>query len=250
MELPGSESLLVVGDWGSGSDSQDEVAAQMAAYAEQRQVAAIVSTGDNLYSDDAEELMTPFAWATERGIPFVIVWGNHDVESRRRIDVVNETFNEPPAWWIHDWGPVDLVVLDSTRVDSRQQLDFFTSAMAASDDPTILAFHHPPYSCGSHGDTASVIAEWVSRFDDDVFMVLNGHEHNYQRFESGDVTYVVTGGGGQSLTELADCPVDHPQRTAGEAVHHFVALELEDDLSITAIDADGNIVDDFSIALP
>ena len=60
----------------------------------------------------------------------------------------------------------------------------------------------------------------------------------------------VTGGGGQSLTELADCSDDHPERVAGEAVHHFIALELTDSLNVTAIDADGEVIDEFSLGLP
>lgn len=250
MGLPGGESLLIVGDWGAGTAAQAEVAAEMEQYARQEEVAAIVTTGDNLYSDDVDQLMEPFAWAMERDIPFLIAWGNHDLDSARRIEIIDETFDDPPRWWSHEWGPVDILVLDSTQIDSRPQSRFLVNAMAASNDPTIMAFHHPPFSCGSHGDTENVLTEWVPRFDDDVFLVLSGHEHNYQRFESNDVTYLVTGGGGATLTELDECRADHPRRIAGDSVHHFVALELDDTVSVTAIDSDGNVLDEFSLPLP
>lgn len=250
LTLSGNDALLVVGDWGSGTDAQEDVAAQMAAYAQQRQIAAIVTTGDNFYSDNASELMQPFAWATDADIPFLISWGNHDVESRRRIELIDDTFGDPPRWWSHDWGPLDIVILDSTQVDSDQQRRFLVDTLTASDDPTIVVFHHPPYSCGSHGGTDGVLTEWVPHFDDDVFLVFSGHEHNYQHFESDDIAYLITGGGGRSLTELADCSDDHPRRIAGEAVHNFVALELTDSLNVTAIDADGEVIDEFSIGLP
>jgi len=250
MALPGNEALLVVGDWGSGTDAQIEVAAQMEDYAQTHTVGAIVTTGDNFYSDNVGDLMEPFAWATEGDIPFLISWGNHDVESRRRIESIDGSFGDPPRWWSHDWGPLDIVIVDSTQVDSEPQRRFLVEALTESDDPTIVVSHHPPYSCASHGDTNNVLTDWVPHFDDDVFLVLSGHEHNYQRFEFDDVTYVVTGGGGQSLTELADCSDDHPARIAGEAVHHFVALELTDSLDVTAIDADGGAIDEFSLGLP
>ncbi|HEX6301999.1 MAG TPA: metallophosphoesterase [Acidimicrobiia bacterium] len=250
MALPGNQSLLVVGDWGSGTEAQVEVAAQMKDYAQHHAVGAIVTTGDNFYSDNASDLMKPFAWATEGDIPFLISWGNHDVDSQRRIELIDDTFGDPPRWWSHDWGPVDIVILDSTQIDSRQQRRFLVDALTTGDDPTIVVSHHPPYSCGSHGNTQSVLTDWVPLFDDDVFVVISGHEHNYQRFESDDVTYLVTGGGGQSLTELADCSDDHPRRIAGEAVHNFVALELTDSLNVTAIDAEGEVIDEFSLGLP
>lgn len=250
MELPDNQAILVVGDWGAGTESQREVAAQMEVFARDRPVAAIVTTGDNFYSNNADELMEPFDWATDRDIPFLITWGNHDIESGRRIDLIEETFDDPPRWWAHEWGPVDLLMLDSTQIDSRQQSQFLVDAMADGDDPTIVVFHHPPLSCGSHGDSTEVLSEWVPRFDEDVFLVVSGHEHNYQRFESNDLTYVVSGGGGQSLTELADCSDDHPERIAGEAVHHFVALELTESLSATAINRDGNVIDELSLTLP
>lgn len=250
MNLPGNESLLVVGDWGSGTDAQEEVAAQMAAYAQQREIAAIVTTGDNFYSARVSNLMKPFTWATDHEIPFLIAWGNHDVATQRLIELVDDTFGDPPRWWSLDWGPVDIVILDSNQVDSDQQRRFLLDALTTSADPTIVVFHHPPYSCGVHGDTEIVQDEWLPHFDDDVFLVLNGHEHTYQHFEDDDITYVVTGGGGASLTELGDCPKDHPRRIAGKATHSFVALELTDSLNVTAIDVDGDVIDEFSLGLP
>jgi len=249
MDLSSDKSLLVVGDWGSGTDSEQDVAEAMATYAGTRKIAAIVTTGDNFYEDDARQIMEPFGWARERNIPFLITWGNHDVESQRRIDMIEETFAEAPRWGMHEWGPIDIVMLDSTQVASGRQMEFFQHVIVESDDPTIVVFHHPPYSCGSHGDDEAVAARWVTRFDDDVVLVLSGHEHNYQRFESDGVAYVVTGGGGATLTDLADCSNDHPARVSGEAVHHFVALELTDSLNVTAIDSDDNVIDEFSLPL-
>lgn len=248
-DFAASGDLVVIGDWGSGTPSQEAVAGSMARYTSERDIAAILTTGDNLYSDNAGSLMAPLEWATERDIPIVVSWGNHDVDTHTRIALINEWFGDPPRWATHEWGPVDIVILDSTQVGSDEQTHYLIDALATNDDPTIVVFHHPPYSCGSHGDTAEVLDEWVPRFDEDVMLVLTGHEHNYQRFETGGVTYVVTGGGGAGLTELAECPTDHPPRVAGEAIHHFVVLELTRGLTVTAIDAGGRVVDEFTLAL-
>lgn len=248
-QFSASGDMLVVGDWGSGTDSQDRVAEAMADYAAGREIAAILTTGDNFYSDNVDDLMEPFAWATDDDIPFLVAWGNHDVESETRIELMNDVFDDPPRWVHHEWGSVDIVILDSTQLEDARQLDFLERSLESTEDPTIVVFHHPRYSCGTHGDTPGMDA-WVDAFDDDVFLALAGHEHNYQRFQADGVSYVVTGGGGRSLTGLADCPADHPERLAGEETFHFMVLELDDTLEATAIDADGDVLDEFSIGIP
>lgn len=250
-ELPAGGDLLVLGDWGSGTSAQEEVARAMADAAEALDPVAIVTTGDNFYSDDAAALMEPYRWATARDIPFLITWGNHDIENANRVEIIDETFDDPPNWVVHEWGAVDLLLLDSNQVDSTEQVEFMTTVLESSSDPTIVVFHHPPYSCGAHGDTPSVKETWVPKFDDDVFLVLSGHEHNYQRFKIENVSYVVTGGGGRTLTELAVCSTDHPDRVAGASTHNFVTLEQErGEVSLTALDADGTVIDEVSLPLP
>jgi predicted phosphodiesterase len=222
----------------------------MSDYAETAEVAAVITTGDNFYFDETDPLMAPFAWAEEAAIPFVVSWGNHDIATPARIDAVESEFEHADRWGIHEWGSLDIIVLDSTQVDSEDQLTFFDAAMAGSEDPTIVVFHHPPYSCGSHGGTEAIRDNWVALFDDDVLLVLSGHEHNYQRFASDGVNYVVTGGGGRFLTPLAECPPEHPERLFGDQTHNFVALSLSEELSISAIDDEGTVIDGFSVALP
>jgi 3',5'-cyclic AMP phosphodiesterase CpdA len=249
--IPSSHDLAVLGDWGSDGAAQDRVASTLRAKSRELEFGAIVTTGDNLYTDNARELMEPYEWALDREIPFLVTWGNHDIETEKRVEVVNETFGGPPRWALHEWGDIDLLILDSNQIHSLEQIDFLTRTLQSSDDPTIVVFHHPPFSCGSHGDTQAVIDTWVARFDEDVFLVISGHEHNYQRFDVDDVTYLVTGGGGRSITELRDCPGDHPDRIAGEAIYHFVTLEqLGEELSLTAVSANGAVIERVSLALP
>ena len=250
LEVEDVDALLVVGDWGSGTLPQGAVAGAMMRYTEANEVEAILTTGDNLYSDDTEFLLHPFSWAIEAEIPFWITWGNHDVESEDRIEAMEEAFDDPPRWSGHRWGDVDVVILDSTQIGSEEQLQFLTDTLAASDRATIVAVHHPPYSCGFHDDSENVQNTLLPRFDDDVFLVLSGHEHNYQRFQEGDITYVVTGGGGATLTDLDTCSGDPPERSSGESTHHFMALQQGDDLTVRAYDVSGEIIEEFGLAIP
>jgi hypothetical protein len=59
-------------------------------------------------------------------------------------------------------------------------------------------------------------------------LVLNGHIHNYERFEQNKVEYVVTGGGGAEPYPLlirgsADLYHDHPR---GRPVYHYLTLDV------------------------
>jgi Icc-related predicted phosphoesterase len=245
-----ADALLVIGDWGSGTLPQGAVAGAMMRYAEGNAVEAILTTGDNFYSDDAEFIMHPFGWAIEAEIPFWITWGNHDLDTPDRIAAIDEVFDDPPRWTTHRWGNVLVVILDSTQPDSDHQIDFLTQTLADTDLPTIVVFHHPPYSCGLYGHDEIIQQNWVTRFDEEVFLVLSGHEHNYQRFEDSGTTYVVTGGGGAALTELRDCPTDGPEAVAAESTHHFLILDQGDDVTVSVVETGGDLVDEFEVPLP
>ena len=248
-EPPGQ--LLVVGDWGSGTLPQGAVAGSMQRYAEAHVIDAILTTGDNFYSDDTEFLMRPYGWVEEQEIPWWITWGNHDVESESRIAAIDETFDSPPRWVVYAWGRVDVVILDSNQVSSLEQAFFFLQSMASSERPMVVALHHPPYSCSHYGSTIDVVNEMVGLLDDDVVLVLAGHDHNYQRFENAGITYIVTGGGGRDLYPLRDCPVNHPEQLAGAELYHFLALEqLDDEITVTAMDVNGSSIEEISIPIP
>lgn len=223
----------------------------MARYADGTEIAAILTTGDNFYSDDAELLMEPLDWAISNDITFWIAWGNHDVESRSHIDAVEASFSHPDRWTTHSWGNLDIIILDSNQVDSTEQLEFLEQAMDSSERGTIVVFHHPPFNCGSHNAKEEIQESWVSRFDNDVFLVLSGHDHNYQRFEKEDVTYIVTGGGGQRLYDIETCPKDHPQLLAGVTSHHFLSLDqTESQLIVEVMDVNGGLLDTVVLPIP
>lgn len=243
--------ILVVGDWGSGTAPQGAVAGAMQRFAAEHPVTAVLTTGDNFDLDDTELLMQSYLWVEDAGIDWWITWGNHDVESEQRINAINNTFGDPPLWTVIEWANADVVILDSNQVTSLTQAAFFLNAMAASDRPMIIALHHPPYSCSHHGSTTEIVNQWVQVLDDDVILVLSGHDHSYQRFEERGVAFVVSGGGGSTLRPLSECPENHPEQIAGAELHHFLAIhQTETGLTVTAIDVNGDAIDQFSIEFP
>jgi acid phosphatase type 7 len=54
--------------------------------------------------------------------------------------------------------------------------------LAASGSACVLAYwHHPRFSSGGHGDDESVQPLWQALYDHGPAVVLNGHDHDYER---------------------------------------------------------------------
>jgi hypothetical protein len=240
--------LLVIGDFGSGGSAEYAVADAMRSWVQTRDVAAILTTGDNLYTSNVDKAWTtPFGWVFDAGIPVWVTWGNHD---NQRPEAVNAAFGDPPRWSEHTWGDAMVLSIDSTDVGSADQEQWLEAALLGATSPVIVAEHYPAFSCSFHGDSAAVRNTWAPLFERaGVVAVLSGHEHNYQRFEQGGVEYVVSGGGGAGLYDLKSCPNGHPARIAGDAIHHFLAISQNAvGFTVQAVASDGSIIDTFEVA--
>ena len=109
-----------------------------------------------------------------------------------------------------------------------------------------LGNHQPAWSCSVHGSNREVDRWWVPVLERyRVALVLNGHDHNYQRFVSaGGVNYVVTGGGGKDLYPVTRCPSGTPRRVAAAARNHFTAVEVRPrSLTVRAVGGNGQVID-------
>jgi acid phosphatase type 7 len=88
-----------------------------------------------------------------------------------------------------DVGAWHLVALNSNcskvggcEADSPQ-VQWLRADLAAHPTACTLAFfHHPRFSSGDHGSEPSLAQLWQVLYDGGVEVVLNGHEHIYERF--------------------------------------------------------------------
>ena len=222
----------------------------MALRAETDPPVAVLTTGDNLYDVDPAFALMPYDWMDANGVEFWITWGEEDVSDPARIQAIDTSFDSPPRWLALTWGAVEIVILDSTQVDSPEQQDFLEGAMAAGAAPTLVVFHHPPFTCTADDPGVPSVDGLTELLDGDVVMVLSGHYGGYQRFEDAGIQYVVSGGGGNTLDEILPCPEDQPQLASGDAIHHFLAISQEEtQLRVEAVNVTGSVIDAFSVAL-
>jgi acid phosphatase type 7 len=107
---------------------------------------------------------------------------------------------------------------------SSAQTRWLASDLSATTKPCILAYWHQPRWTGTAGNNGTYKAWWSLLYQHHADLVLNGHEHDYQRFAMLDpsglpardgIVEIVVGTGGESLQSVAQTakpfPLAHPK---------------------------------------
>jgi calcineurin-like phosphoesterase family protein len=245
---PVRSGLVAFGDFGGGR-AQLAVARAMERWAAGHRVDALVTTGDNVYQRGEPHLFPaqldePYRELRRRR-PMWVTLGNHDVVAGHGQAQLRH-LGLPDLPYARSLPALELLFLDANRVDAGQAA--WLEARLAAPGPALrtVVFHQPAWSCARHDAQRRVVELWVPVIERHrVALVLNGHDHNYQRFVSdGGVTYVVTGGGGRDLYPLRACPAGGPRRVVGSVRHHFTAVEVRPrSLLLTAVADDDTVLD-------
>lgn len=251
---PGSDEsvrFVAIGDSGDGA-YQSRVFAQM------RKVPFdfMMHTGDIAYTSGTEaQLQEQFFRVYEptlRSFAAFPTAGNHDYGAHDGAAFLGSFVlpenGDAERSYSFDWGDVHFVALDTERIGAEQAA-WLDADLGASSLPWKIVFaHRPPYSSGEHGSDAAFRRHFAPVLESHrVPLVLNGHEHDYERTKpQNGVTYVVTGGGGHSTR-----PVGSSGFTAfSESVLHFVYVEITGRrLLLHAIDGIGREFDQALIEL-
>ena len=97
---------------------------------------------------------------------------------------------------------------------SSAQTSWLQSDLVANRSACVLAYwHHPRFSAGLVGDSTGVGPLWTALYNAHADVVLNGHEHVYERYAPQDpvgqattngIREFVVGTGGESLDEMSN----------------------------------------------
>jgi acid phosphatase type 7 len=178
----------------------------------------VFTAGDNAYEDGS---------ATNFKSCYAPTWGR--VLSRTRPAPGNHDYNTPGAapyyayfgaragepgkgYYSYELGTWHVVVLNSNiDADAKSpQIAWLEADLKAHETAcTAAIWHHPRFSSGVHGSDARFQSFWETLYTAGVDVVLNGHDHDYERFApqtpdgKGDakkgIREFVVGTGGASL---------------------------------------------------
>jgi acid phosphatase len=253
--VPGATAairILAVGDFGVGGERERATGTAISHYEQRYPAKLLVTLGDNDYTRSPAAFkrnwQAAFGWLDGAGVKVAGTLGNHDYEvDRGRYELA--TLGMPSPYYSRRIGNVELFLLDSNAIDDAQTAWLSRRLRASSARWKIVAFHHPPYSCGFHSGNRTVVAGWVPLFERyGVALVLSGHEHSYQRFARRGVAYVVHGGGGAPLYPPLPCPSGYPERLGSQLGFGFLSiLAGTRRLRVTALDLRGRRVDRVSL---
>ena len=100
------------------------------------------------------------------------------------IIVLNSCLEHEPAVWDDGSPPERLKQVQCVGPGSQQE-QWLRDDLAAPENQTactLAYWHHPRFSSGSHGNSTSVSRIWSALYEAGADVVLNGHDHIYERF--------------------------------------------------------------------
>ena len=179
----GSVTAIVAGDISSCENDNDELTAQLL----DTNPGTVLSVGDNAYDSGTLSQFTNCfdpTWGRHKD-RIKPVPGNHEYLTSSASGYF-QYFNNIPSYYAYDLGSWRIYALNS-EIDvsaSSEQVKWLQADLAANPNQCVLAYWHKPrWSSGkNHGGAEAYQTLWQIFYEAGAELVLNGHEHNYERF--------------------------------------------------------------------
>ncbi|MEQ8833627.1 MAG: hypothetical protein RIB67_04200 [Miltoncostaeaceae bacterium] len=244
--------LAVKGDWGHGTAAQAAVTRRICAEHRRAPLAAVVTTGDNFSRPEGvatpANFTRPEACLRRAGVPYIAAWGNNDLAG----DATAIALGAPGRYYATPVGPLRLVVLDANSPADPAQLAFLDAELAAArsaGEVPVPVMHQPLASAGYHSPDPDQRALWVPRLRAaGVRVVLQGHNHAYERIVADGITHLTTGGGGAPVFPCLRRP--EGLRSCRPRHHALIVTAWADWLFSEALTPEGEVLDRALLALP
>jgi hypothetical protein len=275
--IPGAVVLIGAGDIGVCGTSGDEATGAIVdSIIRADSVAgiqtAVFTAGDNAYPSEFAGTVRYFqrclagSWGKPRILKVIHpALGNHDYDSGS-ADPYFDFFGEKAGprgkgYYSYNLGGWHAVALNSelfagagSSAEVKAQENWLRADLAANPTRCTLAyFHRPLFSSGTYGSTPEPRALWQILYDAGVDLVLNGHEHDYERFQpqtprgavdpAKGIEQIVVGTGGGVLRNIMT-PL--ALNSAYQIHGHFGVLKLQLGDSVYSrafIDTNGRVWD-------
>jgi calcineurin-like phosphoesterase family protein len=245
----GSLKFSVLGDFGTGSQSQYQLAEQMVTLHGRFKYDLVVMVGDNLYGserpqDFKKKFELPYKPLLDAGVRFYASLGNHDAREQRFYKLFNMNGN---LYYSFNPSPnVRFFMFESTYPVPEQIAWLEKELKASTSIWKIVVFHHPLYSSGGRHGSDFLLREVLEPLfvKYNVSVVLNGHDHFYERIKpQKGIAYFVVGSGGQ-LAKGNIQPGSGITAKAFDTDQAFMAAEIAGEkMYFNAISRTGQTVD-------
>jgi hypothetical protein len=185
----------------------------------------ILGLGDYVYPDGTPAYFTSCfdpVWSSIK-TRFIPAAGNHEYQYTNAggyYSYFGAAAGDPTqGYYSFNLGSWHLIALNSNCSAvggcgvGSQQLSWLQADLGANTQKCILAYwHHPLYGSGLEGNTPEVLDFWQALYAAHATLVINGHNHDYERFGPMDpvgnpdplsgITEIVSGTGGKDHSPL------------------------------------------------
>jgi hypothetical protein len=199
----------------------------------------VFTAGDNAYEDGSA---TDYArcygptWGRVLDRTILPAPGNHDWQTKGAAGYRDyfgaRATPDGTTWYATTIGTWHIVVLDSDcgavggcGPDSPQGQWLKDDLEASRQACTLAIWHHPRWSSGEHGNDREVGPFWDLLYARRADLVINGHDHDYERFGPQDpagvfdrargIREIVVGTGGAGLRDFTHGAGNAESRIAG-----------------------------------
>ncbi|MDR8412786.1 discoidin domain-containing protein [Nonomuraea sp. 3-1Str] len=201
-----------------------------AAQVEAMKPAFVITMGDNQYDDARLSDFTKYydkTWGRFKSLTHPAA-GNHETYDPAGVYAGYKAYfgslatPQGRTYYSFDHGDWHFVALDSNAFDDAAQLSWLKADLAATTKRCVAAyFHHPLFSSGEHGNQPAGRAAWSALYAARADLVLNGHDHHYERFapqspdgraDSQGLVEVIGGMGGASPYDIENVQPNSQKR--------------------------------------
>ncbi len=185
--------------------------------------------------------------------------GNHEYRSNAQTNYFQNFFQMAAhdAHYAVNIGDAQIIVLNSNFTDDPSlvdsQLPWLEKELAKPAKWKFVMFHHPPYSVGFFNSVLAPLHEfmilrekYVPLFEAyKVDVVLNGHNHIFERSQKSGIQYFVAGPAGGAMGYVA-APNEFSLKTSHQrTITHFEVNEHH--MRAVTFSVDGHILDDLTL---